>query len=73
MVVLLVFSAVALLYGFSDLKADVKARNWKPAAIYAISMSLAIALCFCVQRNVNLKSPSEIVTKIVKEFLPPLG
>jgi hypothetical protein len=73
MVLFLSFFAPAVLLAILDLRPDVKARNWKTVAVYAALDALALALCFCVLRDMHLKSPSDFVSGIIKALFPPLG
>jgi hypothetical protein len=71
--ILLAFLTPVLLYGIADLKPELKARNIRLVIIYLTMSVCSLALCFCVLRSMPLKSPSDIVTSIVKSLFPPLG
>lgn len=73
MIMFLAFFVPAVLFSVGDLRPDWKSGNWKILAVYLAVMALAVVLCVCVLRQVPLKSPSDIVTGIVKAIFPPLG
>lgn len=72
MLMFLFFIAPALLYGIADLVPDIRAGGRKLAVVYMAIMTGALVLWVCVERDVPLKSPSDIVASVVKAIFPPL-
>jgi hypothetical protein len=70
MIMLLFFLAPALLYGIADLTPDIKAGGKKIPIVYLAVMTAALVFWVCVLRGVPLKSPSDIVTKLMSMILP---
>jgi hypothetical protein len=73
MLMLSFFIIPMLIFGIADLAPDIKGGGRKTAVVYMALATWALVLWICVLRDAPLKSPSDIITSIVKAILPPLG
>jgi hypothetical protein len=70
MIMMLFFLVPALIYGIIDIVPDIRAGGKKIPVVYLGIMTVALVLWICVWRGVPLKSPSQIVTSLLKMILP---